>query len=191
MSHFGIKGECVISKTLQHFHPLYGLPPYRLHNLFEGIVPEKTRLRLLPVMVGSKVPEGDEIWTILMDLKKTCSWCCPHISRRIPSSCQVTETGGHKCRQADRISSQYVCIQSKGPKSRTAEVPTQEMKTQGRLRGDSHTRNTRLGSCSGRQDILAPTHREAPVKYTHEGRDNETQVKHIRAGTGNHTGNRK
>lgn len=70
MSHFGIKGECVISKTLQHFHPIYGLPPYRLHYLFEGIVPDKTQLRLLPVMVGSKVPEGDEIWTILMDLKE-------------------------------------------------------------------------------------------------------------------------
>lgn len=29
-----------------------------------------TLLRLLPLMVGSKVPEGDEAWAILMDLKE-------------------------------------------------------------------------------------------------------------------------
>ena len=42
-----------------------------------------------------------------------------------------------------------------------------------------------------RQDNLALTHRGALVIYTQVGRDNETQVKHIRAGAGNHTGNRE
>lgn len=126
-SHVGVKGECTLSKTLQHFHPVSGFPPDILHDLFEGIVPvelalcnremiclkyftlehlntkirtfpyqhsdrvdkpqpipktfaaklriggnghENSTLRLLPLMLGSKVPEGDETWAILMDLKE-------------------------------------------------------------------------------------------------------------------------
>lgn len=127
-THFGVTGECALSKALQHFHPITGFPPDILHDLFEGIVPvelalciremigrkfftleylntqirtfpyqhsdrldkpqvipknfaaklsiggngheNSTLLRLLPLMVGSKVPEGDEAWAILMDLKE-------------------------------------------------------------------------------------------------------------------------
>ncbi|XP_039660298.1 uncharacterized protein LOC120561302 [Perca fluviatilis] len=127
-SHFGVTGECALSKTLQHFHPITCFPPDILHDLFEGIVPvelalciremiclkyftleylntkirtfpyehferldkpqpipktfaakvsiggngheNSTLLRLLPLMVGSKVPEGDKVWAILMDLKE-------------------------------------------------------------------------------------------------------------------------
>ena len=127
VTHFGVKSECVLSKALQHFHPITGFPPDILHDLFEGIVPVElalcihemirrkyftleylnaqirrfpyqhadrldkpqvipknfaakksiggnghencTLLRLLPLMVGSKVPEGDDAWSILMDLK--------------------------------------------------------------------------------------------------------------------------
>lgn len=128
VTHFGVTGECALSKALQHFHPITGFPPDILHDLFEGIVPvelalcisemiqkkyftledlnkkictfpyqqtdrldkpqqisknfaakrtiggngheNSTLLRLLPLMVGSKVPEGDEAWAILMDLKE-------------------------------------------------------------------------------------------------------------------------
>lgn len=127
-SHLGVKGECALSKTLQHFHPVSGFPPDIPHNLFDGIVPvelalcisemirlkyftleyhntkirtfpyqhsdrldkpqlipknfaakrsiggngheNSTLLRLLPLMVGSKVPEEDETWAVLMDLKE-------------------------------------------------------------------------------------------------------------------------
>ena len=143
-SHLGIKGECALSKTFQHFHPVSGFPPDILHNLFEGIVPvelalcisemirlkyftfehlstkictfpyqhsdrldkpqlipkdfaakqsiggngyeNSTLLRLLLLMVGSKVPKEGETWAILMDRKKFCSWCCPQLSQRNPSS---------------------------------------------------------------------------------------------------------
>jgi len=45
-----------------------------------------------------------------------------------------------------------------------------------------------LESCSRTQDNPALTHRGALVIYTQEGRDNKTQVKHIRARTGNQRG---
>lgn len=127
-THFGVTGDCALSKRLQHFHPITGFPPDILHDLFEGIVPvelalcigemirrkyftleylntkiqtfpyqhsdrvdkpqlipknfaskqsiggngheNSTLLRLLPLMLGSKVPEGDDVWNILMDLKE-------------------------------------------------------------------------------------------------------------------------
>ena len=127
-AYLGVKAECALSKTLQHFHPVDGFPPDILHDLFEGIVPvelalcinemirrkyftleylnrmintfpyehydkldkpkpisktfatkksiggngheNSTLIRLLPLMVGSNVPEGDDTWAILMDLKE-------------------------------------------------------------------------------------------------------------------------
>ena len=127
-AYLGVKDECALTKTLQHFHPVDGFPPDILHDLFEGIVPvelalcisemirrryftleylnlkintfpyqhydkldkpkpisknfvakksiggngheNSTLIRLLPLMVGSNVPEGDDTWAILMDLKE-------------------------------------------------------------------------------------------------------------------------
>ena len=37
-THFGVTGECALSKALQHFHPITCFPPDILHVLFEGIV---------------------------------------------------------------------------------------------------------------------------------------------------------
>jgi hypothetical protein len=123
----GVKGDCVLNESLQHFHTTTGFPPDILHDLFEGIVPvelalciqemirlkyltleglnrkimlfqyensdkvnrsrpisktfarkrsiggngheNSTLLRLLPLMIGHTVPDGDGAWTILMDLK--------------------------------------------------------------------------------------------------------------------------
>lgn len=110
-------------------------------------------------------------------------------------SVRNTETGGHKYRQVGRqaITVLKVFIGSKGQnpgrqryKIRRIRLRNQEKKNR---HGELSYRNA--GCCSRRQDNLALTHRGALVKYTQEGRANETQVKHIRAGTGNHTGNRK
>lgn len=38
-SQCGVKGDCVLRQSLQHFHPITGFPPDVLHDLFEGIVP--------------------------------------------------------------------------------------------------------------------------------------------------------
>lgn len=43
-SHFGVTGECALSKTLLHFHPITGFPPDILNDLFEGIVPVELAL---------------------------------------------------------------------------------------------------------------------------------------------------
>ena len=123
----GVKGDCVLNESLQHFHTTTGFPPDILHDLFEGIVPvelalcfqemirlkyftleglntkimsfpyensdkvnrprpvsktfarkrsiggngheNSTLLRLLPLMIGQTVPDGDGAWTLLMVLK--------------------------------------------------------------------------------------------------------------------------
>ena len=44
VTHFGVTGECALSKALQHFHPITGFPPDILHDLFEGIVPVELAL---------------------------------------------------------------------------------------------------------------------------------------------------
>lgn len=36
---FGVKRECVFTKTLSHFHVVSGFPPDIAHDIFEGIVP--------------------------------------------------------------------------------------------------------------------------------------------------------
>lgn len=40
----GVKGECVLTGSLQHFHVVHGYPPDILHDLFEGIVPVELSL---------------------------------------------------------------------------------------------------------------------------------------------------
>lgn len=35
----GVKQSCILSDHLSHFHPITGLPPDLLHDLFEGVVP--------------------------------------------------------------------------------------------------------------------------------------------------------
>lgn len=125
---YGVKGECVLTDGLEHFHVVHGYPPDILHDLLEGIVPvelslcisnmiskkyftidtlnyaikafeyafdDKTDqpqpishsfstkgtiggnghenwalLRLLPLIIGHKVPEGDDAWNILLLLKE-------------------------------------------------------------------------------------------------------------------------
>ena len=127
-SQFGVKGDCVLRESLEHFHPITVFPPDLLHDLLEGIIPVEltlciremirlkyftleylnqritsfpyqhtdkvkkphpvpktfmtrgtiggnghenaTLLRLLPLLVGSKVPEGNVAWVVLMDLKE-------------------------------------------------------------------------------------------------------------------------
>lgn len=126
-SHFGVKSDCVLRKSLNYFHTITGFPPDILHDLLEGVIPVElslcikkmillkyftleylnhkitsfpyqhsdkvdkphqipktfisrgtiegnghenaTLLRLLPLLVGSTVPEGDEVWEVLMELK--------------------------------------------------------------------------------------------------------------------------
>lgn len=43
---FGVKGTCVLSESLQHFHPISGFPPDLLHDLLEGTVPVELALCL-------------------------------------------------------------------------------------------------------------------------------------------------
>ena len=45
-SKFGVKRACVLSESLQHFHPTSGFPPDLLHDLLEGIVPAELALCL-------------------------------------------------------------------------------------------------------------------------------------------------
>lgn len=124
---YGVKGGCVLTDSLEHFHVVRGYPPDILHDLFEGIVPcelalcisdliankyftletlnhaiksfpytdnDKTDqpqliargfstkgtiggnghenwalIRLLPLLIGHTVPEGDNAWNILLLLK--------------------------------------------------------------------------------------------------------------------------
>lgn len=124
---YGVKGECVLTDSLEHFHVVHGYPPDILHDLLEGIVPVELSLcisdliskkyfsletlnhaiktfayafndstdqpqpiahgfstkgtiggnghenwaliRLLPLLIGHKVPEGDNAWNILLLLK--------------------------------------------------------------------------------------------------------------------------
>lgn len=128
LSQCGVQEECVLSRSLEHFHTVTGFPPDILHDVFEGVVPTEmalciremirskyftleylnnkivsfpyqhtdkvdrpqtisktfaakntiggnalenaTLLRLLPLMIGHMVPEGDGAWTVLMDLKE-------------------------------------------------------------------------------------------------------------------------
>lgn len=128
LSQSGFQEECVLSRSLEHFHTVTGFPPDILHDLFEGVVPTEmslcikemirskyftfeylnnkivlfpyqhtdkvdrpqtisktfaakntiggnahenaTLFRLLPLMIGPMVPEGDGTWTVLMDLKE-------------------------------------------------------------------------------------------------------------------------
>lgn len=124
---YGVKGGCVLTDGLEHFHVVRGYPPDILHDLLEGIVPVELSLcisdmiskkyftietlnhamktfeyafhdktdqpqpiahgfstkgtiggnghenwaliRLLPLIIGHKVPEGDNAWNILLLLK--------------------------------------------------------------------------------------------------------------------------
>lgn len=72
-----------------HFHVTSGYPPDVLHDILEGIVPVELAfsidvlikkryislvccwclLRLLPVIIGLKVPEDEPVWQMLMTLK--------------------------------------------------------------------------------------------------------------------------
>lgn len=36
---YGVKGPCVLSNNLEHFHTISGFPPEIMHNLWEGIIP--------------------------------------------------------------------------------------------------------------------------------------------------------
>ncbi|KAL3986654.1 KRAB domain-containing zinc finger protein [Sarotherodon galilaeus] len=124
---YGVKGNCPLTVSLEHFHVVDGHPPDLLHDLLEGVVPLElalclkglvskgyftlevlnaaikqfpyafsdrtnqpqlitknfyskrtiggnghenwTLLRLLPLLVGHRIPEGDETWEVLMNLK--------------------------------------------------------------------------------------------------------------------------
>lgn len=124
---YGVKQECALTCSLEHFHVVRGYPPDILHDLLEGIVPVELSLcisdliskkyftletlnrtiktfpyafndktdqpqpiahrfstkgtkggnghenwaliRLLPLLIGHNVPEGDNAWNILLLLK--------------------------------------------------------------------------------------------------------------------------
>lgn len=128
VSGYGVKGRCVLSESLTHFHVVDGYPPDILHDFLEGVVPfelclclqdlikkkyisletlnqaikefpysfyDKTDkpqpipktfaskktiggnghenwclIRLIPLMIGHHVPEGDEAWGVLILLKE-------------------------------------------------------------------------------------------------------------------------
>ena len=103
--------------------------------------------------------------------------------------------------QAGRICSQVYLfsprVENQEVQNHRAEVQNHKAKSRNPKRQNGSitlgikTRNNAGTLTVNWQDDLALTHRGALVKYTQEGRDNETQVKHIRAGTGNHTGSRK
>lgn len=42
----GVKGQCPLTKNLEHFHVVEGYPPNILHDVLEGIVPVEASLCL-------------------------------------------------------------------------------------------------------------------------------------------------
>lgn len=45
-SHFGVKGDFVLRKSLNYYHTITGFPPDTLHDLLEGIIPVELSLRI-------------------------------------------------------------------------------------------------------------------------------------------------